>query len=94
MLSHCELCGSGHALTFHHLIPRTLHNNKWFRKNYSLVVMRESGLTLCRKCHSFIHTQFSEKELGRELNSLDKLLAEESVQRYVSWAKKRVFRGQ
>ena len=84
----CALCGSNKLLTFHHLIPRTLHRNKWFRKNFELTDMRERGITLCRKCHSFIHKQFSEKELGREFNSLEKLAGDERVQKFVSWARK------
>ena len=31
----CEMCGStDDYLNFHHLIPRTLHSNKFFEKNY------------------------------------------------------------
>ncbi len=35
-MSICELCKRevDHT-TRHHLIPRTLHRNKWFKKNYS-----------------------------------------------------------
>ncbi len=84
----CQLCGSSHSLTFHHLIPRTCHKNKWFKKQFSLEEMRTRGLTLCRKCHSFIHKKFSEKELGRELNELEKLLEQDLVINYLKWAKK------
>ena len=81
----CALCGSGHTLTFHHLIPKTCHKNKWFRKNFELTDMRERGIVVCRKCHSFIHKQFSEKELGREFNTLDKLANNERIKKFVVW---------
>ena len=86
--STCALCESPYRLTFHHLIPKTCHSNKWFRKHFGVADMRERGVVLCRKCHSFIHKKFSEKYLGRELNTLDKLQQNEQVAKYVKWAKK------
>jgi len=84
----CVLCGSQYGITFHHLIPKTCHTNKWFKKNFSMEDMRERGIDVCRKCHSFIHKQFSEKQLGRELNTLEKLTANEQIANYVKWASK------
>ena len=83
----CVLCGSGHSITFHHLIPRTCHSNKWFKKHFDKNEMRERGIQVCRRCHSFIHKQFPEKQLGRELNTLEKLLAHEKMAAFVEWAK-------
>ena len=88
MNKRCELCGRDHLITFHHLIPRSCHRNKWFRKNFELKDMRERGIDICRKCHSFIHRKFSEKQLGRELNTLEKIRQNEIVTRYVKWARK------
>ena len=85
----CVICGSAYLLTFHHLIPRTCHNNKWFRKNFEKTDMKERGIAVCRKCHSFLHKQFSEKYLGRELNTLEKILENETIQNYARWARKR-----
>lgn len=51
--------------------------------------MRSRGIDTCRKCHSFIHKKFSEKELGRDLNTLEKLRANETVHSYIVWARKR-----
>ena len=84
----CTMCGSDQRITFHHLIPRTCHRNNWFRKHFDLQDMRERGIDVCRRCHSFIHRQFPEKTLGRELNTLEKLLANERIAAYVAWAKK------
>ncbi len=85
----CALCESTELITFHHLIPRTCHSNKWFKKHFTRTEMIESGIDVCRKCHSFIHRQFSEKYLGRELNTLEKLLENEVIAKYVQWARKR-----
>lgn len=84
----CALCGSDRSITFHHLIPKSCHGNKWFRKNFDIMDMRERGVDICRKCHWFIHGKFSEKVLGRELNTLESLVGNETVQTYVAWAKK------
>ncbi|MCB1645052.1 MAG: hypothetical protein KDI36_06345 [Pseudomonadales bacterium] len=86
----CCLCGTRHLLTFHHLIPRSCHRNKWFRKHFTLADMKERGITLCRKCHSFIHRQHSEKTLGRHYNTLAALLADETISTYAAWAARRV----
>ncbi len=88
MAKRCCLCGSEQQITFHHLIPRSCHGNKWFRKRYELQAMREHGIDICRRCHSYIHKKFTEKQLGRELNTLDKLMADETVRAYVQWARK------
>lgn len=85
----CALCESKYRLTFHHLIPRTCHRNKWFRKNFSKEDMKQRGIILCRPCHSFIHQNYSEKVLGRQLNTLELLLGEERVQKHIAWAKRR-----
>jgi epoxyqueuosine reductase QueG len=84
----CALCASDRLITFHHLIPRTCHRNKWFRKQFSRTEMQQRGIFMCRRCHSFIHQQFSEKELVGNLNTLVSLLASDVVIRYVAWAKK------
>lgn len=85
----CALCGADHTLTFHHLIPRSCHRNKWFRKNFDRADMTSRGIDICRRCHSFLHKQFSEKYLGRELNTVEKILSDRTIQSYVKWARKR-----
>ena len=84
----CRLCGSDRLLTFHHLIPKRCHRNKWFRKNFTKEEMQQRGIVLCRKCHSFIHNHFTEKQLGRELNTLEKLQANELIRNHAAWSKK------
>jgi len=76
-------------LTFHHLIPRTFHSNKWFEKNFTKEDMRNRGIAVCRECHSAIHRFLSEKELGRHYNTLEKLRAHEALAHFVDWISKR-----
>ena len=55
--------------------------------------MTTGGIDICRPCHSFLHRQFSEKELGRNFNSLQKILASEVILKHISGQKnKKEFR--
>ena len=81
-IGECALCGRRKRLDFHHLIARTLHSNKWFKKNYTVEQMRR-GIDICRDCHSAIHKFIDQKEMGRAYNTREKLLAHPEVARFV-----------
>ena len=84
----CELCEREVMSTSrHHLIPRTVHSNKWFKKRFTRTQM-EFTVDLCRDCHRQIHRFFSAKDLGREYNSLEKLREHEKVKNFVAWLQK------
>jgi hypothetical protein len=81
----CALCERETARTFHHLIPRTLHRNKWFQKRYTREQLSK-GIDVCQDCHSAIHRYIhSEKELGRHYNSIDSLKSHEQLAQYLQW---------
>lgn len=88
----CEMCGStDDYLNFHHLIPRTLHSNKFFEKNYEKSYMISHGIWICKaQCHSQIHKFITEKEMGLNYNTLEKLLSHPQVKTYIEWRKKRI----
>lgn len=73
----CELCGREVSfITQHHLVPK-----------------EEGGAhlpkaALCQPCHSTIHHTFSNKELAREYNSLEKLKNAGNLQKYLKWIRK------
>ncbi|WP_345374497.1 hypothetical protein [Algivirga pacifica] len=85
----CEMCKRKFPLTFHHLIPRSNHRNKWFKKNFTKEDMTHRGIWVCKPCHKHIHQTFSEKVLGREYNTLEKLMSHEEIHRFVAWLQKR-----
>lgn len=89
----CDLCGRVTRLTFHHLIPKKNHRKPWFRRNFSKEEMRTRGINVCRPCHSAIHRFYSEMQLGKELNTLAALRAQEDIQRHVEWICKRRVRS-
>jgi hypothetical protein len=88
----CELCGSeSDELNFHHLIPRTLHSNKVFKKKYTKDYMSKHGIWICKfNCHKQIHRFIDEKEMGTTYNTLEKLLERSDVKKYIDWRKKRI----
>jgi len=89
----CELCGRENICTKHHLIPRTNHKNKWFKKNLTADEMIKT-IYLCKyECHREIHNLIPEKEMGKNYNTLKKLLAHENVSKYVSFVTKHENKG-
>jgi len=84
----CELCRRETAHNFHHLIPRMVHSNRWFKNRYSREEMRH-GLHVCKTCHHAIHDLIpDEKELGRRYNTRDKLLAHPQIANYLRWKRR------
>ena len=89
----CELCRCEEADNVHHLIPRTLHSNKWFKKRFTREEMR-SGIQVCKQCQSTIHDLIpDEKELGRHYNTLETLLDHPGIAKYVDWKRKKTRRS-
>lgn len=84
----CSLCSRECVLlTFHHLIPKTLHSKKWYKKNFSIEELN-SGVKLCEDCHEAIHDFISEKELGKKFNSIKALKSHPKVKNFITWIKK------
>ena len=64
----CELCQTDAATSLHHLIPRTLHSNKWFKRRYSRQQMQQ-GIDLCGDCHRAIHRTRARRRTGRAIRA-------------------------
>jgi hypothetical protein len=85
----CELCGcEDDVLNFHHLIPKKLHKNKYFKEHYKKDFLESNGIWICTHyCHPEIHKYIFEKKMGRNFNTLELLLAHPKVRKYVEWRK-------
>lgn len=81
----CQLCQREKDLTFHHLIPRTLHSNKWFKKRYTKKEMSSRGIYVCQDCHDNMHKTYDEKTLGRLYNTLELLLNDPKIIKFSKW---------
>ena len=85
--NNCELCERTRELTFHHLVPRSMHKRKWVQRSFS-AEQRQEGLMLCRDCHSAIHRFFDCAELARNRYSKEKLLEHDDFLAFVLWIRK------
>lgn len=82
---HCELCfRSWIPLTYHHLIPRSVHA-KALKRGWHDEWELNKVAWLCRACHSFVHRCASNEELAREWDSVEKLMGREDVRGFVEW---------
>ncbi len=77
----CQLCDRDvKQLTVHHLVPRQTVKRK----------QAESGETIdiCSPCHRQIHTLYSNLELAKHLNTIDKLQSEPKMRKFLGWIRK------
>ena len=77
----CQLCDRKlEKLTVHHLVPRQAVKRK----------QADPGETIdiCSACHRQIHSLYSNKELAKNLNTIEKLQAEPKMQKFLTWVRK------
>lgn len=70
----CSLCGRklGNILIDkHHLVPKTFGG--------------KDIIILHRICHVYIHRIFSERQLQKYYHTVERILTDEKVQRFVDW---------
>lgn len=84
----CALCQRSVQLTFHHLIPRKVHNRTYFKRMYTKDFMKRHGIDICHLCHNGLHRLYDETTLARRLSTLEDILADELVQKHVEWVRK------
>ena len=78
----CPLCRrTTEQYTKHHLIPKC-RNKKTKSKGGSILE------PLCTDCHKQIHALFTEKELAKDYNTLEKLQKHPQMRQFLNWAKK------
>ncbi|KAM5536443.1 hypothetical protein V8D89_009879 [Ganoderma adspersum] len=86
----CEICEREVPLTYHHLIPREVHD-KVRKKKWHPEAMLNSVAWLCRPCHSAVHGVASNEVLAREFYTVKLLLAREDIQKWRKYAAKQRF---
>ena len=87
-VTECEICQrTWIPLTFHHLIPRGVHE-KVLKRGWHTEDQLENVAWLCRACHSFVHRIASLDELAKEFYTIEKLLGREDVRRFGEWVGK------
>ena len=74
----CKICGRDTPPTYserHHLIPKS-------RKG-------KETIEVCCNCGDQLHRLFSNKELEREFNTVESILNNDKVQKWVKWISKK-----
>jgi len=75
----CRLCGREAPGTSymegHHLVPRSEHGKE--------------KVPFCVDCGNQVHLLFTNNELRDKYNTVEALLADERIQRYVRWVRRR-----
>ena len=84
----CEIEYDDNQINFHHLIPKTYHNNKRIQKNYSKDFLNKTGLYLCISCHNKLHSCIDEKDMAFNFNTLKIIKEIFEIQKWVNWKKK------
>lgn len=77
----CQLCDRDvDRLTVHHLTPRQTVKRK----------QADPGPTIdiCSPCHRQIHALYSNLELAKHLNTIDKLKSEPKMIKFLNWIRK------
>ncbi|EIW53088.1 uncharacterized protein TRAVEDRAFT_40562 [Trametes versicolor FP-101664 SS1] len=86
----CEICEREVPLTYHHLIPREVHN-KVLKKKWHPEAMLNSVAWLCRPCHTAVHHVATNEVLAKEFYTVELLLAREDIQKWRRYAAKQRF---
>lgn len=84
----CEMCERELPTTSHHLIPKQIHSKGWCKKMFTKDEMNNRRADLCRDCHPYLHRTFTHTELGKQYNTIDLILANEDVVKFIKWVKK------
>lgn len=76
---YCPLCGreliDGPSVDYHHLIPRSKGG--------------KNTIKMHKVCHRKIHKVFTEKELKREYFTIEKILENKNIQKFLGWIRKK-----
>lgn len=87
----CKLCDlecNDDEMNFHHLIPKTFHNNKRISKLYEREFLNKNGVMLCIACHNKLHSCIEEKDMDFEFNTIEKIKTITDIQKWISWKQK------
>ena len=84
----CQSCQRELALTFHHLVPKKMHDKHAVKQLHGDRELIHYGVWLCKDCHKKIHRLFSHTELALEYYTLEHLLAHPDFSKFVNWVSK------
>lgn len=84
----CQMCERDQPLQFHHLIPKKLHSKLRYLRSNTKLELNATGINICKLCHKQLHKNFTHVYLADHMNTLEKILNNLDIQKYLNWAKK------
>jgi len=84
----CSLCHCPNRLSVHHMVPRLiLKRNRNHGKQK--VNVSKHLVELCSSCHHELHRLWGHRQLSNDCDTVDKILAAEEMQSYLTWKRKK-----
>jgi len=84
----CLMCEREMPLTKHHVIPKEVH--EFYKKHHGMTKEQlHQGIMICRSCHSAVHSFHDNKTLGAEYNTLEAILADPKVQKFLPYIRRK-----
>ncbi|GFD93377.1 hypothetical protein KUL156_40940 [Alteromonas sp. KUL156] len=68
-----------------------MHRRNFFKKHFSKLEL-QSGIYICRQCHSGIHRFYDEMTLAKHYYTLQRLLDDEQLASFFRWVAKQKVR--
>jgi hypothetical protein len=87
----CSMCKRETPINLaeeHHLIPRSIASRNKYAKMPQLEKGKET-IRVCVSCGDQLHQLFTDKELGEDYNTLEKIVANKQVQNWIKWIGKK-----
>lgn len=84
----CETCGRSIELSFHHLIPKKVHNKPTIQKLHAEKSLDHYGIWMCKDCHKKIHRLYDHKTLAEEYYTLKRLKSSAEFRKFIAWVRK------
>jgi len=64
-----------------------MHRRTHFRKAHDKNQLN-TGINICRRCHTGLHKLYDEMTLAKQFNTLKKLQSDDAIQRHCAWVAK------
>ena len=84
----CETCRRSIELSFHHLVPKKVHNKPAIQKLHAEKSLDHYGIWVCKDCHKKIHRLYDHKTLAEEYYTLKRLKSSTEFRKFIAWVRK------
>lgn len=84
----CETCKRDLPLSFHHLIPKKMHDKRVIQSVHPEIDFANYGIWICLDCHKKIHKLFDHHQLATTHYTLARLMADAKLRKFISWVSK------